>query len=75
MLNYNMQSPLKAIKTSMIKQRNDKITKYVVICEKVVIYHPFCHSLEIWKLLVILVVITLYAQIDICILILNIILA
>ena len=70
-----MQSPLKAIKTSMIKQRNDKTIKYVVICKKVVIYHPFCHSLEIWKLLVILVVITLYAQIDIGILILNIILA
>ena len=62
MLNYNTQSPLKAIKTSMIKQQNDKIIKYVVICKKVVIYNPFCHGLEMCKLLVILVVITLIPE-------------
>ena len=34
------------------------MTKKVVIC------HPLCHNINVWKLLVILVVIKLYGQID-----------
>ena len=42
-----------------------KVELYRFYDKKVVVCHPLCHDLEMWKLLVILVVIKLYAQIDI----------
>ena len=41
------------------------MTKIRIYDKKVVTYHPLCHNMQMWKILVILVVINLYPRIDI----------